>query len=462
VPSLCDTPGAEAGCDTSTVGRLTQLFQAVGPFAPIIVFLLAAAESAAFVGVVVPGELAVVLGGVAAGTGGVSLWVMIPAAVVGAILGDSIGYRLGGRMGPALLTRPRLARVSARLDAAGTMLASRGWWALVVARFVAVLRAVVPFAAGLGRMPYRRFLLGNAVGGILWGTSFTLVGYIAGANYPRVERWIRTGGLAVVALAAAVGGIVWITRWVGRHRLRVATWLTAFAERRPLRYLVHGIRRADRPALTLSVAAGAIVAGLWIFGGLVQDVVGSEEFFFFDLASMNYLDANQVAVMVAAARVINAVTASPWPLLLAGVLAIVLLMRGRGRIAAGLVASVGGQWVLVEITAALVGRIPPGVEPLAPRLDYGFPSEPVALIAAVAVFGAWPWNRPGWRATVTRYGAAAIAFTLAGAARVQLLVDYPSDVIAAAMVAAAWTLLVCLAFDSRSSAVPAPSPPDAP
>jgi membrane-associated phospholipid phosphatase len=246
---------------------------------------------------------------------------------------------------------------------------------------------------------------------------------------------------------------------VGRHRLRVAAWLTAFAERRPLRYLVQGIRRADRPALTLSVAAGAIVAGLWIFGGLVQDVVGSEEFFFFDLASMNYLDANQVAVMVAAARVINAVTASPWPLLLAGVLAIVLLMRGRGRIAAGLVASVGGQWVLVEITAALVGRIPPGVEPLAPRLDYGFPSEPVALIAAVAVFGAWPWNRPGWRATVTRYGAAAIAFTLAGAARVQLLVDYPSDVIAAAMVAAAWTLLVCLAFDSRSSAVPAPSPP---
>ncbi len=438
---------------------MTGLFQAVGPFAPIVVFLLAAAESAAFVGVVVPGELAVVLGGVAAGTGGVSLWVMIPAAVVGAIVGDSIGYRLGGRMGPALLTRPRLARVSKRLDAAGTMLATRGWWALVVARFVAVLRAVVPFAAGLGKMPYRRFLLGNAVGGILWGTTFTLVGYIAGANYPRVERWIRTGGLAVVALVATVGGILWVTRWVGRHRLRVAEWLTAFVEHRPLRYLVHGIRRANRPVLTLSFAAGAIVAGLWTFGGLLQDVVGSEEFFFFDQSSMNYLDANRVAVMVAAARVVNAVTASPWPLLLVGVSVAVLLMKGRGRIAGGLAAAAVGQWVLVEITAALVGRTPPGVEPLAPRLDYGFPSEHVALIAAVAVFAAWPWNRPGWRATVTHYGTAAIAVTLAGAARVQLLIDYPSDVIAAAMVATAWTLLVCVAFDSRPPALPAPSPP---
>ena len=188
---------------------MTRLFEIVGPFAPIAVFVLAAAESAAFVGVVVPGELAVILGGVAAGTGGVSLWLMIPAAIAGAIAGDSIGYRLGHRIGPALLSRPKMARVSSRMDAAASMLTERGWWALVVARFAAVLRAVVPFAAGMARMPYRKFLLGNAIGGMLWGATFTMVGYLAGANYPRVERWIRTGGLAVVVVLSLVGAIVW-------------------------------------------------------------------------------------------------------------------------------------------------------------------------------------------------------------------------------------------------------------
>ena len=112
---------------------VTRLIAAVGPFAPIVVLVLAAAESAAFVGVVVPGELAVILAGVAAGTGGVSLWLMIPAAVAGAIAGDSIGYSLGHRVGPALLDRPKMARVSKRMDAAAEMLSERGWWALVVA-----------------------------------------------------------------------------------------------------------------------------------------------------------------------------------------------------------------------------------------------------------------------------------------------------------------------------------------
>lgn len=186
------------------------LLARVGAFAPLVVFALAAAETSVFFGVVFPGELAVILGGVVAGMGRAPLWVMITAAISGAIVGDGIGFRLGRRFGPAL--RPRMAKISARIDAAADVVAARGWWALVVARFAAVLRAMTPFAAGLAGMPYRRFLLGNLVGGVIWGTVFTLVGYFAGVSYPRVERVMHQAGLALLGLAAVIGVLLWLRR----------------------------------------------------------------------------------------------------------------------------------------------------------------------------------------------------------------------------------------------------------
>ncbi len=425
---------------------MIRLFHAVGPFAPLVVLLLAAAESAAFVGVVVPGELAVVLGGVAAGAGGVSLWLMIPAAVVGAIVGDSIGYSLGHRLGPSLLAHPRMARISERLDAAGEMLSDRGWWALVVARFAAVLRAVVPFAAGMARMHYRRFLLGNAVGGVLWGSSFTLLGYLAGANYARVERWVRAGGLAVVSLVALVGAVVWVTRWAARHHETVDGWLGRIGAFWPLRPLVTGIRRTDSPALTLLLTAGGITALLAVFGLLVVDVIGASRAFFFDGPAIRYLDANRVPALIDTARVINTLTA---PLVVGGGALLVaggLLGRRRVRPAGAIAVALAGQWLIVELTEALVQRTPPSVAPLVSRLDAGFPSEHVALVATVACLLAWPWWRSGWAATVLRSGAALLVVVLTAAARVVLLVEFPSDTIAAATVAASWTLLSCLAF----------------
>ena len=91
--------------------------------------------------------------------------------------------------------------------------------------------------------------------------------------------------------------------------------------------------------------------------------------------------------------------------------------------------------------------VPPGVAPLIDRVNYGFPSEQVALVATLAILAAWPWYKPSWRLTVGLFGAGGLAIVLAGAARVALLVEYPSDVIAAAGVAVAWALLVCIVFD---------------
>jgi len=422
---------------------VTRFLAAAGPFAPFVVFLLAAAESAAFVGLIIPGELAVILGGVAAGTGSVSLWVMIPAAVSGAIIGDSIGYRLGRTLGPSLLERKRMARVARHLDKSVALLSERGWWALVVARFASVLRAIVPFAAGMGRMPYRRFLLGNAVGGVAWGTAFTLVGYLAGANYPRVEGWFRTGGLAVAGLVILVAGIVWLTRWVQHNQAAVVRALHRAAGIRPIRLLTDALRQSRLSGVALAVAAAGIVGGVWLFGGLIQDVLGSEEFFFLDLATVRYLAANPVNGLVSVAKVVNLVTDGRFLVFVVALVTVVAIFRRR-RLALALAACAVGQWIIVEVAAAVVNRIPPAVSPLAPRIDYGFPSEHVALVSAIAVVAAWSWGRSDWMATVRRYGIAVVVVAITAAARVILVIDYPSDTIAAAAIAAAWSLIVCV------------------
>lgn len=421
---------------------MNRILAAAGPLAPLVVFLLAAGESAAFVGFVLPGELAVILGGVLAGTGRVALWVMVAAAVAGAVVGDSIGYRLGNRLGPTLVAgRPR---VQAHLERAATLVAERGWWSLVVARFAAVLRAVVPFAAGMGKMPYPRFLLGNALGGVLWGVTFTLVGYLAGANYPTVERWFRTGGLAVAAVAVLIGGIAAAGHWAARHPESVSRWGEKLASRPPVRWLVAAARASNRPLVPFILTGAGTVAAIWLFAGLIQDVLGSEEFFFFDLDAVGYLDRNRVSWLVAAARTVDLLAD---PRLLVGISAVAVLVwavRDR-RVAVAWVAALTGQWVIAESAAALVSRTPPAVAPLAARVDYGFPSEAVALVTALVLLAAWPWRRPGWRRIVVRFTAAALAVAAVAAARVILLVEYPSDVLAGAAAAAAWTLPMCLA-----------------
>ncbi len=419
----------------------------LGALAPLIVFLFAAAESAAFVGFVIPGELAVVLGGVAAGTGTVSLWMMLPAAVIGAVVGDSVGYRIGRGAGPRLVARPRMARLARRLETASRIVAERGWYALVVARFTAVLRAVVPFAAGLGSMPYRRFLLGNVIGGVAWGTTFTLVGYFAGANYPVVERWLRTGGLAVVGVVVVVAGIAWTTRWIQGNQDVVIAWLRRMVGRRPWRWLAAGISRSRHPATTLILAASGIVAGLWLFGGLVQDVVRSEEFFFFDQSAISYLEAHRIPALVQAARLMHGVTGWGWILVTGAAAGVVTLARRRHRIVAAGVLALAGQWGIIELTAALVDRAPPSFAPIVARVDYGFPSEHVAMVTALVLVAAWPWSRPGWRPTVARFGLATVVLTLTGLSRVILLVEYPSDALAGAAVAASWALITCLIMD---------------
>ncbi|MGW2663312.1 DedA family protein [Nocardia tengchongensis] len=184
----------------------------------LVVTLLVFAEDAIFVGFVIPGETAAVLGGVAASQGHVQLWLMIVLVVAAAILGDSVGYEVGKVVGPKLLQASILDRHRGRLDGAQDYLARRGGWAVFLGRFTAFFRAMMPALAGTSRMPYRRFLIFNAVGGIVWGAIFVVLGFVAGQSYEAVAKTVGRDLAIGVAAVVVLALIVWKLRERRRER----------------------------------------------------------------------------------------------------------------------------------------------------------------------------------------------------------------------------------------------------
>ena len=196
---------------------LLDLVTRLGHWSYLIIFLAAALECAAFAGLLVPGESLVLASGFLAHQGVLSLDTVMVAASLGAVVGDNIGYQLGARLGRVWLVHHgrRVGINERRLKRAEAFFDRHGPKAVFVGRFVGFARALVPFVAGASRMPYRRFLMYDALGAALWTIGFVLLGYGLGASWRVAERWVGRVGL-IVGIAVAIAGLVF---WV-RHRGR--------------------------------------------------------------------------------------------------------------------------------------------------------------------------------------------------------------------------------------------------
>ncbi|GAA1966990.1 hypothetical protein GCM10009798_29150 [Nocardioides panacihumi] len=171
----------------------------------LVVFALPALESSAFLGFVFPGELALLLGGVAAGQGHVPLAGVLAAGVAGAVAGDAVGYVVGRRWGRRILdsTMGRFVKAE-HLDRAENALGRRGGLAVLLGRFTVALRVLIPGLAGMGRMPFRRFAVFNVLGAVAWGGLVVVAGDLAGSNWHTVEHLVTGIGGAMTALVVAV------------------------------------------------------------------------------------------------------------------------------------------------------------------------------------------------------------------------------------------------------------------
>jgi membrane-associated protein len=194
-------------------GLLAHLLSIPSALAYVTIGALVFGEAALFVGFVLPGETAVLLGGVLASLGHLSLPALLALVVVAGVVGDSVGFEVGRRLGPRLMQVRPLRRHRDRLERARGYLRDRGGRAVVVGRFTAFLRAVTPAMAGASAMSYRRFLAFNVAGGLLWGVGVTLLGYFAGASYQQVAQTL--GRTSAVVLAVVLAGVL-----LGWHRRR--------------------------------------------------------------------------------------------------------------------------------------------------------------------------------------------------------------------------------------------------
>ena len=196
------------------------LLNVPAPAAYALIALLVFAEAAVFVGFVLPGETAVLIGGVLAASGRLSLTAVLVLVVAAAVAGDSVGFEVGRRLGPRLLGVRPLRRHVHRLARAQDFLRVRGGWAVFLGRGTAFLRAVMPGLAGTSRMPYPRFLVFNAAGALVWGTGVTLLGYFAGTSYGVVEKTLGRASAILIVVLVVVGLLGW-----HRHRSRSAARL---------------------------------------------------------------------------------------------------------------------------------------------------------------------------------------------------------------------------------------------
>jgi membrane protein DedA with SNARE-associated domain len=169
-------------------------------------------------GIPLPGEIVLVSAALLAAAGVVEPEWVAAAAALGAIVGDSIGYAVGRRGGRALLVRlglrfPRHLGPE-HLARAEQMFARWGVWAVFFGRFVALLRILAGPLAGALRVPYRKFLLANATGGLVWAVGTTYLLFSLGRV---AERWLKDLSWAALAVAVLCG--IASTLWL-RHRAR--------------------------------------------------------------------------------------------------------------------------------------------------------------------------------------------------------------------------------------------------
>jgi len=434
-------------------GLVNTLTRLSSPWAYIVVGLLATAE-AVLLGLVLPGELALLLGGFLAYEHHVSLAGMLLVAAAAAVAGYLLGYELGRRFGPALRDGPLGRRIGqARWQQAQDALATRGAQAILVGRFVGLLRALLPTAAGMARMPYRTFLASTVIGGLIWAPGFVLLGYLAGGSYQRVADLAGRASLLLLALLILLGTVVAAARWIAHNPQRIQA-TTARQLDRPrvlalrrryatqLAFLARRLRPGGALGLSLTVTVLALAGAGWAFGALLQDVLGNDETALLDRPVQAFFLAHREAWLTHLMRAITDLGAAA--VLISLAVGAGLLWRWHIRTWRPLLllaSAYAGAWAL-QITIELLAHRPR--PPAALALDffsgYAFPSEHATNAAAVygmlaALLAA---STPRWSRKVSVWAIAVGLVLLVGLSRVYLGGHWLTDVFGGFALGAAW------------------------
>ena len=184
----------------------TYLIQLFGyPGVTAIVFL----ETGAMV-FFLPGDSLLFMAGLFAGNGDLNLFLLWLLLMPAAVFGDATSYFIGSKMGPALFNKPESKLFKPQhMKAAHDFYEKHGGKAIIMARFMPIVRTFVPVVAGIGKMPYRRFASFNIVGGVAWVVSMTLAGYFLG-QFDFVKKHIELMVIGIIVLSVLPAFIAWL------------------------------------------------------------------------------------------------------------------------------------------------------------------------------------------------------------------------------------------------------------
>lgn len=197
---------------------VTELIDWVRPFFGTFGYAIVSAamffESAAFTGLLVPGDVILAVGGVYAAQGELALTGVIASGALFGLLGETTGYLLGRRYGDSLLRKaPILGRFQKRIDQAENSIETNAGKTIVVGRFVTGAAGLIPFIAGASRVPPRTFYLYTIPTIAIWSTAVTLLGYFVGNHVETIDRILSSIGWVGLALVVLLVGF-----WVWRQR----------------------------------------------------------------------------------------------------------------------------------------------------------------------------------------------------------------------------------------------------
>lgn len=160
------------------------------------------AESGLFFGFFLPGDSLLFTAGFLASQGYLNIWILAPLLFIAAVAGDSIGYAFGYRVGPALFSRADSRFLKKEyLVRTEHFFEKYGSRAIIIARFIPIVRTFTPILAGVGKMRYATFLSFNIIGAGLWALGLTYLGYFLGSVIPGIDQYLLPIILAIIIIS---------------------------------------------------------------------------------------------------------------------------------------------------------------------------------------------------------------------------------------------------------------------
>jgi undecaprenyl-diphosphatase len=421
---------------------LEDVSNTLGAWTYLLVAVFAFAETGAFVGLVVPGETVMLLGGAVAGQGAIDIYVLIAIAWFSAWLGDTTSFFLGRRLGREFVMKhgPRVGISHERFEKVEDYFGRHGGKTIFIGRWISLVRAFAPFIAGSSGMGYRAFVPYSILGTGLWASLHILVGYLFSRSIETAGHYAARGAFLLATLIVIVAGAVFVVRklrveenrravvgWMERRR--ATAWIVDLARRRELRFLWDRVTPGGTFGLEFTSLMAALAVSLFVLVAYTVIVGGDPGPTAGDETASELVEHIQTGALTSVAKVISFLGAAAFTWGLALVCGALLAWRRRWT----------EFWVLlVGMTITQVGLValqdavdrPRPPDPLASTSGSSFPSSHAAhsviyLWLAVTIVLRL---RPGMARATAVVVTGIVLTALVGLSRVYLDVHYLSDV----------------------------------